>query len=1133
VECCGKRDAALRLGGPSVPDKKLPPETEEWYNLWTARCGLHNPTLLRRTFAATQNMENHKPHAEDISIVGQSRLQRAPFSGHFPRAEGPLHILHMDVFQPRWNELPHTAEGVVLTMRYALVIVDDYSRFSRTYFCKKKTELPGLLRLFCEEMGLKRLHAAQFYLHSRLHPHAHVDGDSVLTAAEVMAVFTEIGLTASVTSAPGCPSDNAIAERMIQTLSTDARLRLLASHIPLRFWFYAFWHACCTRNMMASRPCRIGVTGDVVYLTPFQLFFGFMPDLRRLVAFGSPCLYLREGVEDSTRGKFEPPGKPGFVLGYGGDGIQWQGRVRYVLGYLILDANKRSLYWARTVAIDERKVLEAYAGTSVVEGGCGPTATTEEARGRFTGEAPQLRGYGEAAAKRRPGEGWPPSQGHSQMGPQNPETRSGTFWQEGSDQPVVPERSGNRSATDDEDEEPHVLLDAPDGMAYAEPSHNEYYTLQVSENGEEMHTVLLDGGALARDLGQDLDGMRLDPFPEADAELDLRWDPMRRDRAVRQGTRRPSIPVARAGVDAHIEQVYILTASIRKFFNGEEVHVPLSYEEAMSSPQAAQWQRAIDDQIEQYIKMGAFELQLVPEDSKLIKAKWVFDAKSENPLGHVDRWRARAVVGGYSQIYGIHFTDTFAPTVRQEQVRMMLAMIAKHMGEAGHSLRQNDEVKIVAKLDVKEAYLNAVLPEEERALVRPMERYPLSNSVVPQGYKFALVTLRAIPGMRQSGRTWWLELRTTLMESGWEVCGCAACLYKLRLPRGGFLFLGIFVDDGLLFQTARDDGAIRRALEMLTTKYRVTLDYEIGRFLGPRVCHSPQGIFLHMAKYIVDLGTRFGIIKYRASSPEARNSTALHADDELVTDQKTEFQALVGSLIFCMTTVRMDIAHAVGVLTARMSAPRNRDWEDALKCLAYLCDTPGRGILFPYEVSGNGLECYVDSDWAGDLVRRRSRSGYVVTYNGAPVSWYSGLQPIIAQSSTEAEYVAAAHAASEVQYLVNLLDFFECPAQGSVPMYEDNQGTVDWIENPVQHRKSKHMELKWHYVRHLLQQGVIRIIKVGTEYQLADMFTKALPVASFLKLVNALMANVSFDELDQATTASTASGGVSYRSLRS
>jgi len=222
--------------------------------------------------------------------------------------------------------------------------------------------------------------------------------------------------------------------------------------------------------------------------------------------------------------------------------------------------------------------------------------------------------------------------------------------------------------------------------------------------------------------------------------------------------------------------------------------------------------------------------------------------------------------------------------------------------------------------------------------------------------------------------------------------------------------------------------------------------------------------------------------------------------------ETTLYQVLVGSLMFAMTMCRPDIAFTVGLLARRMATPRRYDATLAKRCLRYLICTPLLGILFHFDAQPQpGLLAYVDSDWANDPIKRKSTTGYVTVYNGAPISWLSALQAIIALSSTAAEYVALTDCCREIHYLRELLEFLRRAEPEPTPIYEDNQGAIDLSKTSAHHKRSKHIDVRYHWIRQSQRLGIVIARKVDTAANRADIFTKPVDAVTFARHVGALM----------------------------
>jgi hypothetical protein len=267
---------------------------------------------------------------------------------------------------------------------------------------------------------------------------------------------------------------------------------------------------------------------------------------------------------------------------------------------------------------------------------------------------------------------------------------------------------------------------------------------------------------------------------------------------------------------------------------------------------------------------------------------------------------------------------------------------------------------------------------------------------------------------------------------------------------------------------------------------------------------------MHLNQYIGDLMAKYGIADSEKETTPESTETIDKADSEAVAllqrADKKKFQAVTGALMFVMTMCRPDLAHAVNMLSRRMSCPRACDLKAALRALRYLNGTRRLGLLFKYEDEKNeGLIAYADSDWANDLVERLSASGYVVLLHGTPISWSSGLQSVVALSSCEAEYVALSECCRELAYLRQLMAFLREPVKGPITIYEDNKGAIDLTNNPVHHKRTKHIDVKYHYIRVEQTSGRVDVTKIHTDDNRADIMTKATSAATFKRHVDALM----------------------------
>ena len=186
-----------------------------------------------------------------------------------------------------------------------------------------------------------------------------------------------------------------------------------------------------------------------------------------------------------------------------------------------------------------------------------------------------------------------------------------------------------------------------------------------------------------------------------------------------------------------------------------------------------------------------------------------------------------------------------------------------------------------------------------------------------------------------------------------------------------------------------------------------------------------------------------------------------------------------------------------------VEAPTERDWKSVKRVIRYLATTIDRKLRLPAESNGR-LTCFVDADWAGERLDRKSMSGYTFFLGDSLVAWSSKKQSVVAQSSTEAEYIALSHAGRELLWLRQLLRDLDIPVDEPTTVYEDNQSSIKLVESERSTRRTKHIDVFHHFMRDLQATDVINVLYCSTEAMIADVLTKPLPKDSFRSFVQQL-----------------------------
>ena len=211
--------------------------------------------------------------------------------------------------------------------------------------------------------------------------------------------------------------------------------------------------------------------------------------------------------------------------------------------------------------------------------------------------------------------------------------------------------------------------------------------------------------------------------------------------------------------------------------------------------------------------------------------------------------------------------------------------------------------------------------------------------------------------------------------------------------------------------------------------------------------------------------------------------------EDLEDMQNVPYQRAIGSLMYAATSTRPDIAFAVAILSQFMRNPGHTHWEAVKDVIRYLKGTADFQLTLG--TSDTGLEAYVDADWASQP-HRRSISGYTVYLHGSPIAWSARKQSLVALSTTEAEYIALTAVAREVLHLQVLLEEIYGPVSSPIPIYCDNQGAIALASKTKFHARTKHIDIRYHFVRHLIRTRILDLSYCPTEENVANIFTKAL-----------------------------------------
>ena len=573
---------------------------------------------------------------------------------------------------------------------------------------------------------------------------------------------------------------------------------------------------------------------------------------------------------------------------------------------------------------------------------------------------------------------------------------------------------------------------------------------------------------------------------EADAHRDLippplspqEDEPRRSGRLAEKPTRRYALEViedrwyGESARDAYLASELVMMAEVNS--NG----VPRTAREALIGKDGNLWLQAMEKEIENIESKGTWIETIVPEGRKPIDSRWVFAIKTDAD-GKVIKYKARVVARGFSQQPGIDYEETYAPVSRLASLRLFLTVVATMDLE----MRQGD---------VEGAYLNSRL-EETLYMAYPdgMARKPGCNALLLKG---------SLYGLKQSARVWWQDLGEALKSLGFKRLEADWGLYLANTKRHGRILVLAYVDDILVASEATE--GIEEVFRMMRGLWTITEIGEVSQILGLKVKRDRQARTIHLSQpaYIETVLSQFPEqARYRSSVPYATNrdgSVEANGNDVGGTDKP--YRSVIGRLMWISGATRPDISYITGYLSQFNASPTTNGWNQAMRVVAYLGRTKAYGLLLGGKGHSEALMGWTDADYAGCAVTRRSTTGYAFQALGSTIQWTSKRQATVAQSTLEAEYIAAAEGAREAVYLRGLLrEMFIWSGNLPVTINCDNQSAIRLAENPGIHQRSKHIEVRHHYLRDQVENGVLVIKYVSTDAQKADIFTKPLGKTKF------------------------------------
>lgn len=515
----------------------------------------------------------------------------------------------------------------------------------------------------------------------------------------------------------------------------------------------------------------------------------------------------------------------------------------------------------------------------------------------------------------------------------------------------------------------------------------------------------------------------------------------------------------------------------------EQVNIPDTYHEAIRSPQSQSWKLAMEGEMETIKDREVWTLVEKPLNARILGSKWVYTIKCNNE-NEIIRFKARIVAQGFRQEKGIQYDQVFSPVVNFTVIRLFFSILVS--GLKWYHIQ----------MDIRCAYLYA--PLSETIYMKQPVGY-----IDPEKPNHVCLLKKALYGLHQSGREWFQELHTVLESLNFKKFEWTNCVYSLNSD----IILLFYVDDMILLGKNKDQ--IYKVIEMLKQKFDIKVLGKTAKLLGVNFEQTENELYIHQTDYIESVYNMFKVYHPpNVSLPISRGVILSKKDcpqtnDEMDEMRKIPYRNLIGCLAFIASRTRPDISYVVNILSQFQSNPGKVHWLALLKVLGYVYNT--RYEKLNLYTDNFSINCYSDAEYASNRDDRVSIGGFIIYLNDAIISWRTCKQRNVTLSTMEAEYVSLTEAAKELMWMINIikegkeLNIF--PSNFSeFNLYCDNRAAIDFSNSPIENSRTKHIHVRYHFLRNLICEKMFKLKYVSSKENLADLFTKPPTKDGLMKL---------------------------------
>jgi hypothetical protein len=984
----------------------------------------------------------------------QGKGTRTPF-GHSGLDKGsePVQVLHMDSFVIKLK-LPNS--GGKVKHEYGLTITDPYTEARWFAHSVSKdmitTHVIDIIRTAQTQSGrsVKRIYC---------------DGGTEFINQKVKDFCRNQGI--EIHHPPARTAQlNGIAERSVRTLKDGTRTLLIQSGLPMSFWTEAMKHFVYVWNRT-----HIGkATGS----TPYKSFYKRAPSIKHLHVFG--CNTYCHVPKEQRSTTFSPRMQPGIYLGH--DDVQNCAIVYLLESKKIIrsrdvDCRQTTFTHASAVFHGDESTLQQMINNGFVE-----TIHTVPTQGgnRINASVPVKEAKDSPSADKKVLV-TPTDSPSVDVAVDNSETEFEV-------ERLMDKRIKNRRI-----EYLVKWVGYPDDKSTWEPrssltdaqeSIDEY---EHSKANPQPPPII---SSAMNDKADELDNDDDDTEPIVHMVMcALGCDPNQKDK------------VDKAEQLKRIEIAHAISVGVSLL----DESTPVTYTQAISGSESKEWKSSMDKEYTSCENLGTWEKvsrDTLPKGTNILPCKWVYKKKTDEN-GILKEYKSRLTPKGFRQKYGVDYNEVFANTGMYKTMRLGLSLTAQLDNELDQA-------------DVPSAFLQSTVAE-----IIFME--------MPEGYKepgMVLKLKKSLYGLKQSPRNWYMLISKFIKdELGFTATVSDPCFFFKMSATNQPIFFFMFVDDFQVSYHKTDKAEWNQLKSQLIARFNTKDMGESKWILGMRIKRDRKArtITLDQELYITKALEKYGLNECRTvATPELLGQGVTDdSDGANGPANKERYMEIVGTLLYAAISTRPDIAHAVQQLTRFMQTPIQRHELAAERVLRYLAGTKdiclifGRTKLNHHPSDSNSvtdplvINAFTDADWANDRVDRKSITGWVTKINGDVISWASKKQRTIAQSTCEAELYAEAAGIQEILWQRGLLNELKLPVQNGSTVYGDNQSTITISKNGIKSERTKHIDVKYHFVTEQINEGTIKLQWVPTENQQADIFTKALARPQFERLRKELM----------------------------